>query len=122
MEIEWGSRYELPPPRPELPAAWALEELADELMRLRVGGVNPRLLGVPDAFGAGGWCIHPEGPVWVVYYAEGGRRWRPSVFTSPFDAANFYLWLHLADMAPAARGAARFLGFSLSAGTPTTVP
>ena len=122
MKIEWHSRYELPPPQPGLPSAWALEALAEELARLQVDSVNLRMLGVPDAFNDGGWCIHPEGPVWVVYYAEGGRRWRPSLFTSPFDAANFYLWLHLVDRAPAVRGAARFLGFSLSADTPTTAP
>ncbi|MCS4511924.1 hypothetical protein [Xylophilus ampelinus] len=94
MIVEWGNAYEFSSqennPRPN----WALEELAEELVRLKVD-VNPRLLGVADAFPDGGWCIHKEDNVWLVYHSERGRRSRPSIFTSPFDAANFYLWIHV---------------------------
>ena len=94
MKIEWDDCYEfvpsVPPPKPN----WALSELADELQRLKVE-INVKLLGVPDAFPDGGWCIHPEGDLWLVYHSERGRRSGAAVFTSSFDAANFYLWIHI---------------------------
>ncbi|AOS80568.1 MULTISPECIES: hypothetical protein [Hydrogenophaga] len=121
MNIEWDPYYELPLPRRELPLTWAFDELAEELERLGVD-VNVKMLGVPDAFPRGGWCMHYEGDVWVVYYAERGRRLRPAVFTSPFDAANYFLWLHIGEMKPAVRSAARFLGMPFTVGMPTTAP
>jgi hypothetical protein len=62
------------------------------LERLKVPHVNARLVGVPDAYPDGGWCIHEEGGVWLVYHSERGKRSGPAIFTSSFDAANFYLW------------------------------
>ena len=94
MKIEWDSRYEFVSPIEEPVSNWALTELATELQRLKVD-VDVRLLGVPDAFSDGGWCIHQEGDVWLVYQSERGRRSRPAIFTSSFDAANFYLWIHV---------------------------
>jgi len=94
MKIEWDSRYEFIPSLEEPVENWALTELAAELQRLKVD-VNIRLLGVPDAFDDGGWCIHEEDDVWLVYHSERGRRSRPAIFTSSFDAANFYLWIHI---------------------------
>jgi hypothetical protein len=94
MKIEWDDRYEFVPSLPEATPNWALTELADELRRLNVD-VNVRLLGIPDAFPDGGWCIHEEGGVWLVYHSERGRRSGPAVFTSSFDAANFYMWIHI---------------------------
>ncbi len=91
MKIVWSDVYEFVQ-TPQGPTAnWALEELSRELQRLKVP-VNVRLLGVPDAFPDGGWCIHQEDDVWLVYHSERGRRSGPSIFTSSFDAANFYLW------------------------------
>lgn len=94
MKIQFDSRYESPPLTVNHDPSWALRELAAELLRLKVD-VNVRLLGVPDAFGDGGWCIHEEEDVWLVYHSERGRRSRPAIFTSSFDAANFYLWIHV---------------------------
>ncbi len=96
MNIQWDNRYEFPPPFPDPDPDWPLRELSAELQRLKVG-VDVRLLGVPDAFPDGGWCIHKEGNVWLVYHSERGHRSRPSMFTSSWDAANFYLWIHLGD-------------------------
>lgn len=96
MNIQWDDRYEFPPPFPDPDPDWPLRELSAELQRLEVD-VDVRLLGVPDAFPDGGWCIHKEGNVWLVYHSERGRRSRPSLFTSSFDAANFYLWIHVCD-------------------------
>jgi hypothetical protein len=91
MKIEWGPHYEwvesIPGPVPN----WALKELAEELQRLQID-LDVRLLGVPDAFPDGGWCIHQEDEVWLVYHSERGKRSGPAIFTSSFDAANFYLW------------------------------
>lgn len=94
MKIEWDNRYEFVPSVPDPVPNWALKELAGELQRLNVD-VNVRLLGVPDAYEDGGWCIHEEGDVWLVYHSERGRRSRPAIFTSDFDAADFYLWIHV---------------------------
>lgn len=96
MKIEWDSRYEFPMPLPETDSQSALKELATELQRLEVD-VNVHLLGLPDAFPDGGWCIHQEGNVWLVYHSERGRRSGPAIFTSSFDAANFYLWIHICN-------------------------
>lgn len=94
MKIDWDSRYEFPAPLPDPNPDWALQELAAELRKLKVD-VNIELLGQPDAFPDGGWCIHQDGDVWLVYHSERGRRSGPSIFTSSFDAANFYLWIHV---------------------------
>ncbi|WP_332742327.1 hypothetical protein [Hydrogenophaga sp.] len=85
MKIEWDDCYEFVPSVPQPRSNWALSELADELQRLKVD-INVTLLGVPDAFPDGGWCIHPEGDLWLVYHSERGRRSRPAIFTSSFDA------------------------------------
>lgn len=90
MKIEWDSVYEfVQTPSGPVPN-WALKELAEELQRLQVD-VDVRLLGIPDAFPDGGWCIHQEDDVWLVYHRERGRS-GVAIFTSSFDAANFYLW------------------------------
>jgi hypothetical protein len=98
MKIEWDNRYEFVPSLADPMPNWALKELAEELQRLNVN-VNVRLLGVPDAYEDGGWCIHEEEDVWLVYHSERGRRSRPAIFTSSFDAANFYLWIHVCSPA-----------------------
>ncbi|NIM40200.1 MAG: hypothetical protein GTN84_14265 [Hydrogenophaga sp.] len=94
MKIQWSEEYEFvqtPEPTPD----WALRELALELQRLKID-INVRLLGVPDAFPDGGWCIHKEDDIWLVYHSERGRRSGAAIFTSSFDAANFYLWSRVA--------------------------
>ena len=94
MKIQFDTRYEFPPAIVDPDPGWALRELAAELQRLKVD-VNVRLLGIPDAFSDGGMCIHEEDNVWVVYHSARGRRSGLSIFTSSFDAANFYLWIHV---------------------------
>lgn len=96
MKIEWGPLYRFVSSVKEPVPNWALVELATELKRLNVD-VDVNLLGVPDAFPDGGWCIHPDEEVWLVYRSERGRRSSPAVFTSSFDAANFYLWKHIGN-------------------------
>lgn len=96
MKIEWDPNYRFVESVEEPIENWALKELAAELLRLEVN-VDISLLGVPDAYDDGGWCIHPEGKIWLVYRAERGRRSSPAIFTSSFDAANFFLWKHIAQ-------------------------
>lgn len=96
MKIEWDNRYEFTSSLCQSSSRRAIEELAVEIQRLNVD-VDVRLLGVPDAFSDGGWCIHEEDGVWLVYHSERGRRSGPAIFTSSFDAANFYLWKHIAN-------------------------
>lgn len=93
MKIEWDSQYEFVPSVPEPVPNWALEELAKELVRLKVD-INVHGIGKPDVDES--WCIHQEGDVWLVYHSERGRRSGPAIFTSSFDAANFFLWKHVA--------------------------
>lgn len=88
MKIEWSDKYEFVKSIPGTVPNWALKELAEELKRLKVD-INIHALGIPDV---GGWCIHQEDDVWLVYLSERGRRSRVAIFTSEFDAANFYLW------------------------------
>jgi hypothetical protein len=91
MKVEWSRQYQFlaPPPgsRPAWP--WALEELRQELLNWKAD-VNIHALGLPD--GDEGLCIHEEDGLWLVYYSERGMRSGAAVFTSPFDAANYYLW------------------------------
>lgn len=96
MKLEWDSRYEFTSSSSQNSSRRALEELAEELRRLKVD-VDVRLLGMPDAFPDGGWCIHEEDDIWLVYHSERGRRSGPAIFTSSFDAANFYLWIHVCN-------------------------
>jgi hypothetical protein len=96
MKIEWDLRYEFVETPPSPVPNWALKELAEEIRRLNVDA-NVNLLGVPDAYPDGGWCIHEEDGVWLVYHSERGKRSGPAIFTSSFDAANFYLWIHICD-------------------------
>lgn len=96
MKVEWDSRYEFVQTPPSPIQNWALKELADEIRRLNIDA-NIDLLGVPDAYPDGGWCIHEEEEVWLVYYSERCKRSRPAIFTSSFDAANYYLWIHVCD-------------------------
>jgi hypothetical protein len=107
MKIEWESIYEFLDFDCEAVGEWALTELRDELVRLNVP-IDTRLIGIADAFPEGGWCIHREGTVWLVYHSERGRRSGPAVFTNPFDAANFYLWSRLGD--PATKTDANAIG------------
>lgn len=96
MKIEWGPLYRFVSSVPGPVPNWALSELAGELTRLKID-VDVSLLGIADAFPDGGWCIHPVDDVWLVYRSERGRRSSPAVFTSDFDAANFYLWKHVGN-------------------------
>jgi len=93
MKIEWDAKYEILPLMPDQNPNWALEELAAECKRLNLD-IDVRELGVPDAYYDGGWCIHQEDGVWLVYLSERGRRARPAIFTSSFDAANYFLWIN----------------------------
>lgn len=96
MKIQWDARYEFVETPPGPVPDWALKELAEEIKRLKID-VNINLLGVPDAYHDGGWCIHREDDVWLVYHSERFRRSRPAIFPSSFDAANYYLWIHICD-------------------------
>jgi hypothetical protein len=96
MKIEWDDVYEFVQTPPGPVPNWALQELAEELQRLKIN-IDVRSLGVPDSGGwDGGWCIHEEDGLWLVYHSERGRRSGVAIFTSSFDAANFYLWSRVA--------------------------
>lgn len=94
MKVNWDNKYEFIDTPPGPIPNWALTELVKELKRLDVE-IDISLVGLPDAFPDGGWCIHQEDDVWLVYHSERGMRSGPAVFTSSFDAANFYLWKHV---------------------------
>jgi hypothetical protein len=94
MKIEFDSRYEIFEFDKEALTREAFQALKDEIRRLKVD-INVHSIGIPDAEDLGGYCIHQEDDVWLVYHSERGRRSRPAIFTSPFDAANFYLWCHI---------------------------
>jgi hypothetical protein len=96
MKIEFDSRYEILEFDPAEAELWAYRELKTELQRLiKAGhirpeqGINPYAVGMADVEG---WCISREDKYWLVYLAERGRRSGISIFTSPFDAANYLMW------------------------------
>jgi hypothetical protein len=91
MNINFGSNYEALPFDSKGAENWAFNEFRSEIKHLGVD-YNIHALGLPDAFENGGWCLHSEDEVWLVYHAERGRRSGMSIFTSPFDAVNFLLW------------------------------
>lgn len=91
MRIDFGVNYEILPFDKDKAERWAFEELKSEIKRLNID-YNIYGLGIPDVFDDGGWCLHSEDEFWLVYHSERGKRSRLSIFTSPFDAANFLLW------------------------------
>lgn len=91
MKIELGSIYEKMEFNINDVEKWAFNELSLEIKRLQID-YNIFAIGTPDAFSDGGWCISREDEYWLVYHSERGRRSGLSIFTSPFDAANFLLW------------------------------
>lgn len=90
MKIDFERDYEILSFDYEEAEKWAYAELKHELQRLSVD-YNVHAIGIADAVD-GGWCINREDGFWLVYHCERGRRSGPSMFTSPFDAANFLLW------------------------------
>lgn len=91
MKIELSDRYEILPFDKKKVEDWAFEELRKEIKRLNIN-FNIHTIGIPDAFDDGGTCLHSEDGFWLVYHSERGKRSGLSVFTSPFDAVNFFLW------------------------------
>lgn len=91
MKIETGPIYEKIEFNVDDVEKWAFNELSLEIKRLGID-YNTFAIGTPDAFSDGGWCISREDEYWLVYHSERGRRSGLSIFTSPFDAANFLLW------------------------------
>jgi hypothetical protein len=91
MKIELGSNYEFLLFDAASAEKWAINELKAEIKRLNLD-YNIHALGIADVFDDGGWCFHSEDGVWLVYHSERGRRSGVSIFTSPFDGANFLLW------------------------------
>ena len=96
MKIEFDKRYEIFEFDPVEAEEWAYRELKTELQKLITAGhirpeqgVNPHAVGMADVEG---WCISREDKYWLVYLAERSKRAGVSVFTSPFDAANYFMW------------------------------
>lgn len=96
MKIEWDSNYDFSFQRnfPDKDPHQTLKLLSEKIKSLKIN-TNISLLGIPDAYPDGGICIHQEGEVWLVYHSEKGMRSRPAIFINSYDAANFYLWIHL---------------------------
>lgn len=99
MKIDFEGQYEILEFDPVEAEEWAYRELKAELQRLITAGyirpekgVNPHAVGIADVEG---WCISREEKYWLVYLAERGKRSGVSIFTSPFDAANYFLWYHI---------------------------
>lgn len=45
----------------------------------------------------GGFCIVREGDFWLVFHSERQVRSKLSIFTSPYNAVNFYFWSIVCD-------------------------
>jgi hypothetical protein len=74
---------------------WAYKELRDEMQRLQLKyPVNA--IGMADSID-GGWCISRDTNFWLVYHSERGVRSGLSIFTSPFDAVNYFIWTLIAS-------------------------
>lgn len=45
----------------------------------------------------GGLCLYNDGKYWLVYHSERYKKSALAIFSSPYSAANYYLWSVLAD-------------------------
>ena len=74
----------------------ALFQLVNELKRHNLDELLP-CIGVEHAdYISGGWCIYKENGYWLVYHSERYIKSNLSIFTSVYDAVNFYIWSRLA--------------------------
>lgn len=76
-----------------------MDELRIELARIGCSvGYPLSSIGKADASGwEGGYCMHEEDGYWLVYHSERGLRSIPDVFSGVQNAANFFLWIHVAN-------------------------
>ena len=91
MELIFDPRYEICKFDHEAAEAAAFEKLRLKILKAKAS-YNVNAIGVPDAFGNGGYCIHREENVWLVYHSERGLRSDVAIFTSPSSAANYFYW------------------------------
>lgn len=75
----------------------AYEQLKEELVK--IGELNLiKNIGVTEAdYLDGGKCICRSGDFWLVFHSERKVRSNLSLFSSPFDAVNFYIWGCISD-------------------------
>lgn len=70
----------------------AYQQLTDELIKFGYKDLTVNIGAEHANYLDGGLCINRDGEYWLVYHSERYRKSRLSLFTSPYDAANFYLW------------------------------
>ena len=75
----------------------AYEQLKAEL--IRIGQLNLiQNIGTAEAdYLEGGKCIYRSGDFWLVFHSERNIRSNLSIFSSPYDAVNFYIWGCICD-------------------------
>lgn len=95
--VDWGDKFYRLDFDKKVANDWAMTELKTELARLKVG-INIHAVGV-DGGDGDGWCIQQQGDIWLVYHIERGIKSGGAIFTNPFDAANYFLWLHISNPA-----------------------
>lgn len=95
MKIELKGQYEIFEFDKESLTQEAFRDLKNEIKRLNLD-INIHAIGLPDANDLGGYCIHYENGVWLVYLSEKGSRKRVAIFVSPYSAVNYFLWCHIA--------------------------
>ena len=95
MKINLNDDYSILEFNPDESEKWAYQELHDEIHRLQLKYPTNRI-GIPDSLD-GGWCISRDTSFWLVYHSERGVRTGLSIFTSPFDAVNYFLWSLIAS-------------------------
>lgn len=77
----------------------AYKQLTDELIKFGHQDLVVNIGAEHANYLDGGLCINRDGEYWLVYHSEHYQKSRLSLFISPYDAANFYLWSVVADPA-----------------------
>lgn len=75
--------------------AIAYKQLKEELIN---HGKNALIANIGESEASyidGGMCICRDGDFWLVFHSERKIRSQLSIFSSPYDAANYFLWISL---------------------------
>ena len=75
----------------------AYQQLANQLIKFGYEHLLPNIGAEHANYLDGGFCLYKDGDYWLVYHSERYEKSQLAIFSSPYSAANYYLWNVLAD-------------------------
>ena len=75
--------------------AIAYKQLEEELINHRKNALIANIGKLEASYIDGGMCICRDGDFWLVFHSERNIRSQLSIFSSPYDAVNYFLWISL---------------------------